>query len=80
MDSRCSSGSIIFAIPYAQASLTGELSLDLAVTKGGVGVNVILVKFSLPATVETFVDGSTNKGSCGGVYFKADTDPTSTLV
>lgn len=66
----CSSGIILFAIPYAQATLTGELSLDLALAKGGVGVNVILVKFSLPATSEKLGD---DQSTCAGIYFKAET-------
>merc|ERR1712166_856445 len=65
---RCKSGGeIVFAIPYVQATLTGELSLDLAIAKGGAGVNVIIVKFSLPSTQENMVDMS-----CAGIYFKVE--------
>merc|ERR1712166_771009 len=35
-----------------RVKITGELSLDLAIAKGGAGVNVIIVKFSLPSTQE----------------------------
>jgi len=63
----CQSGTTVFAIPYAQATLTGELSLDLAAVKGGVGISVLLVKFSLPATTEEMTGVN-----CGGTYFKAE--------
>merc|ERR1711998_728586 len=69
---QCASGKIVFSIPYAQASLTGELSLDLAVVKGGVGINVLLVKFSMPNTAEEMT-GGTSEVSCGGTYLKAET-------
>ena len=69
-ETRCSTagkGTVVFAIPYAQATLTGELALDLGVTKGGGGVEGQLVRFTLPATSESMTDSS-----CGGVYLKME--------
>ena len=39
-DKRCESGKMTYAIPYAKAEFTGELALDLAIVKGGVGIHV----------------------------------------
>ena len=67
-EDRCKSGgTILFAIPYVQATLTGEMALDVLLAKGGAGVNVILVKFSLPSTNEKMQDKS-----CGGIFFKVE--------
>jgi len=61
---------MMFMIPYAQASITGELALDLLLAKGGVGLNVVLIKFSLPVTDELYKSTDTPAkavGSCGGL-------------
>jgi hypothetical protein len=59
---------MMFMIPYAQATITGELALDLLLAKGGVGLNVVLIKFSLPVTDEFYKDTSGKAvGSCGGL-------------
>jgi hypothetical protein len=63
---------MMFFIPYIQMSLTGELSLDLLLAKGGVGVNVVLVKFSLPATNEVYKQGTKTVGTCGGTTLKIE--------
>jgi len=69
----CRGGEILFAIPYAQATLTGELALDVLIAKGGAGVNVILVKFSLPSTNENMPPTSTTaQKDCGGTYLKVE--------
>lgn len=69
----CRGGEILFAIPYAQATLTGELALDVAIAKGGAGVSVILVKFSLPSTNENMPPTSTtSQKDCGGTYLKVE--------
>jgi len=69
----CRGGEILFAIPYAQATLTGELALDVLIAKGGAGVEVILVKFSLPSTNENMpATTSTAEKNCGGTYLKVE--------
>ena len=66
-ETRCKSGDLVFAIPYAQATLRGELTLDMHAVRGGGGVEVTLVKFSLPGTSENMYDSD-----CAGAYFKAE--------
>merc|ERR1712216_871203 len=69
----CKGGEVLFAIPYAQATLTFELSLDLLILKAGVGAEIILVKFSLPSTNEEMpATATTAAKSCGGVYLKVE--------
>jgi hypothetical protein len=59
---------MVYAIPYAQATLTGEVKVSVLVAKVGGGVEAVLIKFSLPSTSETLSDGS----QCGGVGLSVD--------
>ena len=65
---RCHAGNMVYAIPYAQATLTGEVKVSVLVAKVGGGVEAVLIKFSLPSTSEWLSDGS----QCDGVGLSVD--------
>ena len=64
---RCQSGTMVFAIPYVQATIKGEIFVDLVAARGGAGVEVMVAKFSMPTTLEYLSDSQ-----CGGVFFKSE--------
>lgn len=74
-DPRCKSGTMGFIVPFAVGKLSAELAVDGGSIRGGVGVEVMLVKFQLPATSESLLNletGAAGGTSCAGLYFKTE--------
>lgn len=65
----CKGAMLIYGIPFAIITATGQIAVDLTLLKAGVGIDIKLVHVKLPATYEHF--GGDN-GGAGGIVLQGE--------